>query len=327
MQAGLNAALDLCLKRRPGETFSHWEAQGVLLRLEVGANEAEEGTACLWAHKLHSAALQGIAEMLQTESKGQRVYGIPMESLPKVVHCLLEAIGSMDIEGLLSSPPPAPVVTHHPPPEGIEPSSYVHHAPKPSSICPKLHISRDGDGKDEELCIDHLRWLVGAGRPCHCASERHLRMDELQLAISASWIRATARSPTGWSVGCGTEAISAESSVSGSSGSSGEGQDSCAVAVVVGAIPGACNPTELKEELEAAFAPFGLLHGALFCPFVILSAREVFRVSCGYTAGLNVEGGAAGMISKPGSHDDETRVMARRRMMANRQPIDNESGA
>ena len=266
MGAGLNAALDLGLKRRPGDTFHHWEAQGVLLRLEVGPKEAEEGTACLWAHKLHSAVLQGIADMLQTEPKGQRVYGIPMESLPKVVSCLLEAIGSMDVEGLLSSPPPAPVVTHDP-----QGSELCMHVPNPSPICPKLHISC-GDDKGA-MCIDHLRWLVGAGRPCHCASERHLQMDELQRAISAAWNRATGRSPSGWSVGGVTDAI-AEGSVSCSSVGRGE-QGACAVAVVVGAIPGACQPAALKEELEAAFAPFGLLHGALFCPFFILSAREV----------------------------------------------------
>eukprot|EP00192_Tetraselmis_astigmatica_P007447 CAMPEP_0117666380 /NCGR_PEP_ID=MMETSP0804-20121206/10345_1 /TAXON_ID=1074897 /ORGANISM="Tetraselmis astigmatica, Strain CCMP880" /LENGTH=713 /DNA_ID=CAMNT_0005473921 /DNA_START=66 /DNA_END=2207 /DNA_ORIENTATION=+ len=269
VEAGLQPLVDSDNRKTPGSKFCHWEAEGLLLRVELGIMEAVSETACLWVHPALPELLQeariSVLELctLELRQVGQRLPGIPASALPQVCQRLITCISLRFPKGSIYGAPETPDVVDHasqrpascpsghaqlvfiPPPSG----------PPPSPLCQKLHLlepSSSGSGA-RDLCVAHLRFLAGVGKPCHCVAREHITSPELVALAEASYNASTGGNVQHWFNPARSTADSA------SHGSGGE-----PVATVVANLPSSCSAAGLTAKLTEVFSGFNMLrvHGS-----------------------------------------------------------------
>lgn len=272
-QSGIAAAVDFSKRRTPGAKFSFWEAQGVLMRLEVGVREAAAGTACVWLNATYSHLLPGVLDSLPFETQsgrglgatgelrlaGQRLHGVQASSLPELCRRLLEGFGLGDRHRHLC---------HSSKKECFSPGVVVHGmhvvsaegsvgtVAMPSSLCPKLHLP----DKCRGLCVAHLRWLAGAGMPCHCGTELHVSSSELKAMVASA-----VKERSG-----GSTKVKVSTWAGGPREEDEAGRQAGPAVVVVGGLV-VCKPAELLVQLEEAFSAFGLVRGKFLATSLIMA--------------------------------------------------------
>ena len=252
-------------RRTPGSRFCYWEARGILLRVEIGIREAANGTACLWLHPLLSGLIHEAQQKIldhtapgespDLKQAGPRLSGIPVDALPTVCGWLLASIairfpgssmhGTVEIDRVVDH-------TRESWANATAGGAGAAQRATPSPLCQKLHIGHD-PGASTGLCVAHLRYLVGVGKPCHCLAHQHISAAGLKALVEVGYAAA---SPSGkgkvvrWPTGGDTAAAEMGCGTTGP------------VAVVVANLPVPCNAFELTAQLSEAFASFKMLNGA-----------------------------------------------------------------
>ena len=259
MDSGVSVALDQDLRLTPGFKFNVWENRGVATRIEIGSKEAASGSACIIVHPHYAAMPQvqlTMAELLSAEAGSSSELASPprTQTAPsRRLQTPLEAIGSSCMRILQAMTRQSDMdLRDHPEPPLIGPP------------CSKIHVFklRKLEDADTMTCVEHIKFLVGLGRRCHCGIG-HVCLAALKAEIEAlyseqhlgqsilSWGRRKRPSPNGE----GTGALGGAISPCGSSDDEGEGgHEPCTV--FVGNLPLCMSASQVRLELESAFAPF-----------------------------------------------------------------------
>eukprot|EP00955_Chlamydomonas_euryale_P011769 126355-Chlamydomonas_euryale.AAC.13 len=194
----IDAVLDDAPHMTPGAKFNLWEARRAAVRVEIGPQEASSGRvtlaldpslasrACKQAAAAYVASARPDAYVRgadQCGGRSTRLVDIPVEQLTEILLRLLENVRSIPAE-----------------------CRHLH-----------LHLSErcafgaaaGGDGGDTAkatvtavhegtVCVEHLRFLVGAGRRCRCGAG-HVSLQRFKAAVGDA---LQAQSPgvmvTGW---------------------------------------------------------------------------------------------------------------------------------
>ena len=190
--AGLAVEVDLSAKWRAAQKFDDWERRGVHMRIEIGLREAESDTVTAWVHRdfHHLAAVDREQAPQDGLEGGNRVHSAPADS------CRLRGLSLSDAVAVCcavasarpplatSQPAPPAVVKHVPGGDSGVPQSV-----EPSLSCQRLHLQpacgSEGSGNRARVCTQHLRFLTGTGRACHCGSG-HIELESLKDLLAAA---------------------------------------------------------------------------------------------------------------------------------------------
>lgn len=260
--AGVSASLDRDLHLTPGFKFNLWENRGVAIRVEIGSKEAASGSACLSVHPHYACdpQVQRVMSEISAEVRSTTIscpsaVGVQSSAPSRRLQTPLEDIGPSCMRILQALPRKC--------------SSEVLLAPP----CSKLHIfkSRESEDGHVKICVDHVKYLVGLGRRCHCGVG-HVSFSALKSEIGAlSSEQHPGRTIMRWGRrrrhvnGEGSEAPPRDTSGTmtpcGSSSDEGEGPVPCTV--FVGNLPIDMRAIQVQAALEDAFAPFASASAAL----------------------------------------------------------------
>eukprot|EP00873_Tetraselmis_striata_P000559 jgi/Tetstr1/420823/TSEL_011899.t1 len=253
--ASIAAAVDADDKTSARAKWAAWEARGVPLRVEVGFREVLAELLCVWVHPAYAhlapAALAAVSCELGGWPAGTRdppklanlrIRDCPSAAVAPLCRHLLAAIIEADGKAGGESVWGFPLLrsqTHRS--EDIE--TRQGQLPSPSLRCTKLHLGGElAKVASSSVCLPHLRWLVGQGRPCHCTSEHHVSMADLRACVERELRRGGgAQSGLQWAN---------DNRVRDPGGNA---------MVMVGNIPSHCHSKRLLAQLAAAFAPYNLV--------------------------------------------------------------------
>jgi hypothetical protein len=286
LSSGIRVIVDSDEKSTARAKFVHWEACGVALRLELGLKEVRQETASLWVHRAYDSSLHaamaspppevgGMDSEEQLKLVDQRVHNLPIRAVIPFCKRLLQDIASTSAQQHqhgnigMESPP-----RRHAHAKCIQAIDDV--ARPPSPLCMKLHLANElteAAGTDKGVCIPHLCWLTGRGRPCYCTTQYHPSMDELKECVQRE-VERMGGIPPGkqtqlhWANDDAVEAASGSRKL-----------------VVVGNIPSMCQGKKVSAQLQAAFAPYHAIRGthpALISTILMTPPLAVLRKAKSY---------------------------------------------